>query len=166
MSHLCHELSRFLRNLHSDECWRRDHKQASEILEITKVQLRTLFLSCFPSQSSERVLIDPDHMWLRGLYDSHLFKPTDTSINYFDQRRRSVCVLWCFMPAACPFSYHLFMQIFIWNFYCVDNIFFCIICAWSLCRLLAVTEGETLSLTPLSVFHPPTPTPQGKPVLI
>lgn len=39
------------------------------------------------------MLIDPDHMWLRGLYDSHLFKPTDTSINYFDQRRRSVCVL-------------------------------------------------------------------------
>lgn len=56
------------------------------------------------------------------------------------------CVFWCFMPAACPFSYHLFMQIFIWNIYCVDNIFLHI-CVWS---LLAVTEGETLSPVSLS----------------
>lgn len=34
------------------------------------------------------MLIDPDHMWFRGL-----FKPSDMSINYFNQRRRSVCVL-------------------------------------------------------------------------
>lgn len=38
------------------------------------------------------------------------------------------CVFWCFMPAACPFSYHLFMQIFIWNIYCVGNIFLHYMC--------------------------------------
>lgn len=59
----------------------------------------------------------------------------------------------------CKYLFEIFTVVIIF-------FFFCIICAWSLCRLLAVTEGETLSLTPLSVFHPPTPTPQGKPVLI
>lgn len=38
------------------------------------------------------------------------------------------------------------MQLFIWNIYCVDNIFLHI-CALS---LLAVTEGETLSPVSLS----------------
>lgn len=141
----------------SPQCWRRDHKQASEILEITKVQLRTLFLSCFPSQSSERVLIDPDHMWLGGL-----FKPSDMSINYFNQRRRSVCVFWCFMPAACPFSYHLFMQIFIWNIYCVGNIFLHYMCLEPIgCDWRGNPESD-----PTVSVSPPNPTSQGKPVFL
>lgn len=66
------------------------------------------------------MLIDPDHMWLRGL-----FKPSDMSINYFNQRRRSVCVL-MFHASRMSFFISFYLCKYLFEIYTVLIIFFCI----------------------------------------